>query len=83
MPSKKVGLIITVSLITLIVIGGSIYLSLREQKTTLLIFHAGSLSNPIKLLVEAFEERNLNVKIQTEGAGSSASIRKITDQGTL
>ncbi|MHA1397396.1 MAG: extracellular solute-binding protein [Candidatus Heimdallarchaeaceae archaeon] len=83
MPSKKVGLIITVSLITLIVIGGSIYLSLREQKTTLLIFHAGSLSNPIKLLVEAFEERNLNVKIQTEGAGSSASIRKITDQGRL
>ncbi|HSN50334.1 MAG TPA: tungstate ABC transporter substrate-binding protein WtpA [Bacteroidales bacterium] len=45
----------------------------------LIIFHAGSLSVPVKEVVSAFNKIYPNVKVLTESAGSLASARKITD----
>lgn len=45
----------------------------------IIIFHAGSLSVPVKKLTEAFERANPGVRILTEAAGSLHSARKITD----
>jgi len=45
----------------------------------LIIFHAGSLSVPMKEVAAAFHELYPDVKILLESAGSVASARKITD----
>jgi len=45
----------------------------------LIIFHAGSLSFPFKLIVEEFEKENPNINVLLEAAGSVACARKITD----
>ncbi|MDZ7634531.1 MAG: substrate-binding domain-containing protein [Bacteroidales bacterium] len=47
----------------------------------IIIFHAGSLSVPVRKLTEAFERANPGVRILTEAAGSLHSARKITDLG--
>lgn len=47
----------------------------------LIIFHAGSLSVPVRELAEAFMEDNPGVTVLTEAAGSLHSARKITDLG--
>ena len=48
-------------------------------KGDLIIFHAGSLSVPIKEIAAEFNKIYPNVKILAESAGSVASARKITD----
>lgn len=45
----------------------------------LIIFHAGSLSVPIKALSDSFQAIHPQIKIKAESAGSLTSIRKITD----
>jgi molybdate/tungstate transport system substrate-binding protein len=45
----------------------------------LVIFHAGSLSVPVRELSEAFESANPGVRVLAEAAGSLHSARKITD----
>jgi molybdate/tungstate transport system substrate-binding protein len=45
----------------------------------LIIFHAGSLSVPVKQITAAYQQEHPEVKFLTEAAGSVASIRKITD----
>ncbi|MHA1304463.1 MAG: extracellular solute-binding protein [Candidatus Heimdallarchaeaceae archaeon] len=52
-----------------------------DKKTTLVVFHAGSLTYPLEKLVVAYEAKNPDIKIESEAAGSAASIRKITEQG--
>ena len=47
----------------------------------LIIFHAGSLSVPVRKLSETFEKANPGVRVLTEAAGSLHSARKITDLG--
>lgn len=47
----------------------------------LVIFHAGSLSVPMKEVAEAFKKIYPDVNILMESAGSVASARKITDLG--
>jgi len=47
----------------------------------LVIFHAGSLSVPVRKLSEAFEKANPGVRVLAEAAGSLHSARKITDLG--
>ncbi len=47
----------------------------------LIIFHAGSLSVPVRRLAEAFEKANPGVTLLTEAAGSIHSARKITELG--
>lgn len=45
----------------------------------LIVFHAGSLSVPMKALADSFKIRPPGIILQTESAGSLTSIRKITD----
>jgi molybdate/tungstate transport system substrate-binding protein len=46
---------------------------------SLIIFHAGSLSVPMKEITEAFKKENPSVNIQMEAAGSIECARKITE----
>jgi len=55
----------------------------RRDEQKLIIFHAGSLSVPVKELSEAFEKDNPGVKVLSEAAGSVNSARKITDLGRM
>jgi len=50
-----------------------------EKEQNVIIFHAGSLSLPVKKFNEAFEKSNPGVKVLSEAAGSLASARKITE----
>ena len=50
-----------------------------DLKSDLIIFHAGSLSVPMKEVASEFNKLYPNVKVLTESAGSVASARKITD----
>ncbi len=50
-----------------------------DNKNQLIIFHAGSLTVPIKQIIESFNNEYPDVKIYSESAGSVASARKITD----
>lgn len=49
-----------------------------EQKE-LIIFHAGSLSVPLKQIAQEYEKRNPDTKIFLESAGSLVCARKITE----
>jgi len=50
-------------------------------KGKLVIFHAGSLSYPVKAICDSFKVRNPQVEILTEAAGSKDCARKISDLG--
>ncbi len=52
---------------------------MKDISGELIIFHAGSLSVPMKEIASAFNKIYPNVKILSESAGSVASARKITD----
>nr|HID13330.1 tungstate ABC transporter substrate-binding protein WtpA [Anaerolineae bacterium] len=47
----------------------------------LIIFHAGSLTVPVKALVEAFRAQYPDVTFETEAAGSRETARKISELG--
>lgn len=51
------------------------------KKEKLIIFHAGSFSYPIKILVEKYSETHPDMEIFSEAGGSMASARKITELG--
>ncbi|MFP3946378.1 MAG: tungstate ABC transporter substrate-binding protein WtpA [Halobacteriota archaeon] len=51
------------------------------EEVKLKVFHAGSLTEPLKELEAIFEESNPDVDVQLEGAGSAATIRKVTELG--
>lgn len=51
----------------------------KVENKVLSVFHAGSLSVPMKKLALAFEQENPGVKVQMEAAGSLACVRKITE----
>lgn len=48
-------------------------------KIKVIVFHAGSLSVPLKQMERKYEAQNPGIDIQLEGAGSVACARKITD----
>jgi molybdate/tungstate transport system substrate-binding protein len=52
-----------------------------EGEKTLIVFHAGSLSVPLKTISAMFMEENPGVTIQLEAAGSRTCARKISDLG--
>ena len=65
-----------------VLITGLVFLvscSNTEENKKLIIFHAGSLSVPMKEIAEAFEEENPGVEILMEAAGSRECAKKITD----
>jgi molybdate/tungstate transport system substrate-binding protein len=49
------------------------------EKVKLKVLHAGSLTEPMKELEKIFEERNPEVDVQLEAAGSAKTIRKVTE----
>jgi molybdate/tungstate transport system substrate-binding protein len=49
------------------------------EKKELIIFHAGSLSVPLKQIAQEYEKRNPDTKIFLESAGSLVCARKITE----
>lgn len=51
----------------------------QPEKETLVIFHAGSLSYPLKSVIEAFHQQYPGIQVVTEAAGSVATARKLTD----
>jgi len=50
-----------------------------DKQKEIIIFHAGSLSVPLKQLADEYEKRNPEIKIQMEPAGSIVCARKITE----
>jgi len=52
-----------------------------KGKTEIHIFHAGSLSVPMKLISETYMDQHPEVVILNEAAGSLSCIRKITELG--
>ena len=48
---------------------------------TIIIFHAGSLTVPLKALTEAFQAKHPGVTFQTEASGSRTAARKISELG--
>ena len=52
--------------------------SASKQKE-LIIFHAGSLSVPMKQIAQEYEKRNPGTKIYLESAGSLVCARKVTE----
>jgi len=85
---RKLWTLIALTLIVTLIAGCSPYLtstptpapeSVSEGK--LIIFHAGSLTVPMKALVEAFQARHPGVTFQTEASGSRTAARKISDLG--
>jgi len=52
-----------------------------ELKGKLIIFHAGSLTVPIKNLTKVFQESNPDVTFETEASGSNSAARKISELG--
>jgi len=51
----------------------------KNNKTPLIIFHAGSLSVPFEIMEKEFEKRYPFINILREPAGSIKCVRKITD----
>jgi len=76
-----VGIIVAALVITGLVIGG--FLLIGPQKTTLKIFHAGSLTIPFQEVEEEFESDYPNIDIQLEPAGSVQCVTKITEAGKI
>jgi molybdate/tungstate transport system substrate-binding protein len=68
-------LIVMAAVLTLIMSGCGNTLKPKN----LIIFHAGSLSMPVKNLNEAFEKANPGVRILSEAAGSIVCARKVTE----
>lgn len=52
-----------------------------SESRDLLIFHAGSLSLPLRGVARAFEVQHPGVRVQMETSGSRTAARKITDLG--
>ncbi|MFH1829191.1 MAG: tungstate ABC transporter substrate-binding protein WtpA [Pseudomonadota bacterium] len=50
-----------------------------KNKEQLIIFHAGSLSVPLKDMAEAFQKKYPNIEVIREASGSVTAARKITD----
>ena len=53
----------------------------QRNRKNLIIFHAGSLSVPVKELADSFMKDNPGVTVLTEAAGSLHTARKITELG--
>ncbi|MBU8920681.1 MAG: substrate-binding domain-containing protein, partial [Bacteroidales bacterium] len=51
------------------------------EKTDLVIFHAGSLSVPLRRIANLYMEKNPGVNVLLEAAGSRACARKISELG--
>lgn len=53
----------------------------KKEKREVIVFHAGSLSVPMKHIEEAFEKQNPDVDVLRESSGSRTAARKVSDLG--
>jgi molybdate/tungstate transport system substrate-binding protein len=51
----------------------------KVENKELIIFHAGSLSVPMKQVAQEYEKRNKGIKVYLESAGSLVCARKVTE----
>ncbi len=56
-----------------------LFFGCEKKKESLIIFHAGSLSSPVRDLVGGFKELYPGVEVKTESAGSRESARKVSE----
>lgn len=54
---------------------------LGDLRGELIIFHAGSLTVPVRNLGEAFQKHHPHVKVHAEAAGSRTTARKVSELG--
>lgn len=75
---KKLTLLVNIAFVALLLISCNNSTN-KSEKEKLIIFHAGSLSVPLKQMKAEYEKANPNVEILLESAGSVKCARKITD----
>ncbi len=51
----------------------------QDLRGPLVVYNAGSLAVPFKLLLDAFSQRHPEVRVQQEHSGSLAAVRKLTE----
>lgn len=73
---KRFPFLFTLFLVALLSLNGC---NTYNRENRLLIFHAGSLTVPVKQIIDEFKREYPDVTILSEAAGSVASARKITD----
>ena len=66
-------------LISIVIINGCHSSTKKKTKSDLIIFHAGSLAVPFKLIADGFMKENPGIKVLLESAGSRECAKKITD----
>jgi len=77
---KRITLIFQIILASILFLGcNNSNQNKNSESNTLIIFHAGSLSVPLKQMKEEFKKENPNAEILLESAGSVKCARKITD----
>ncbi|MFW6375881.1 MAG: tungstate ABC transporter substrate-binding protein WtpA [Thermoplasmatota archaeon] len=69
--------------IIIILMLGALSLSgcVSSDEKILNVYHAGSLSVPFDEIEKKFEDENPNVDVRRQGAGSVATVKKVTEQG--
>jgi len=63
----------------LIIIGGCNSSTNKKSESNIIVFHAGSLAVPFKLIADGFMKENPGIKVLLESAGSRECAKKITD----
>ncbi len=79
MPHKLTRPLIRILLSIIILIPLSFGCTSAKDKEQLIIFHAGSLSVPLKDMTEAFQNKYPQVEVLREASGSVTVARKISD----
>ena len=72
---RQLSLILIISVLFFTGCGNSKSVKIKE----VIVFHAGSLSVPLKEIAQEYEKKNPGTKILLESAGSLACARKITE----
>ena len=65
--------------ISLLLVSAAGCTSTTKNKTTLTVFHAGSLAVPFNQTAIAFQNQYPNVTVQLEAAGSVETVKKISE----
>src|SRR5664280_708188 len=71
--------ILTIMFLTILLSPSDTSAQSAAKQKELIIFHAGSLSVPMKQIAQEYEKRNPDVKIYLESSGSLVCARKITE----
>ncbi len=75
---KKITLVLSLLILGLL---SGLHPALAKAREKVVIFHAGSLSVPLKTMEKAFEAKHPDIDVQLEGSGSRKCARKISDLG--